>query len=98
LTLASTRAPGERSRPVRSALVPLTAIIVQVTRPGDRADALLTAIARQLGRETPSADERGHVRFLLELREGEAWDRVHDALDAADADWHHDLSMNPRLP
>jgi hypothetical protein len=78
--------------------VPLTAIIVHVTRPGDRADALLTAVARHIGAATPTADERGHVRFLLEAPGGAAWDRVHEALDAADADWEQDLHMDPRLP
>jgi hypothetical protein len=89
--------PGQR-RSLRSSLVPLTAIVVHVTRPGDRADTLLAAVANQLGRETPTADERGHVRLLLEEPAGIAWDRVHHALDAAGDDWHEHLHVNPRPP
>jgi hypothetical protein len=76
--------------------VPLTAIVVHVTRPGGRANELLAAVAEQLGRGTPIPDERGHVRILLEESEGAAWQRVHDALDAAGDDWHEHLHVNPR--
>ena len=81
---------------LRSALVPLIAIVVHVTRPGRRANELLAAVATQLGRETPIADERGHVRILLEASEGAAWQRVNDALDAAGADWHEYFHVNAR--
>jgi hypothetical protein len=76
--------------------VPLTAIVVHVTRPGGRADELLAAVAKQLGGGTQIPDERGHVRILLEESEGAAWRRVHDALDAAGDDWHEHLHVNPR--
>jgi hypothetical protein len=76
--------------------VPLTAIVVHVTRPGGRADELLAAVAKQLGQESPIPDERGHVRILLEESEGAAWQRVNDALDAAGDDWHEHLHVNPR--
>jgi predicted Rdx family selenoprotein len=81
---------------LRSALVPLTAIIVHVMRPGRRADELLAAVAKNLGRGTQIPDERGHVRILLEESEGAAWQRIHDALDAAGDDWHEHLHVNPR--
>jgi hypothetical protein len=81
---------------IRSALVPLTAIIVHVMRPGRRADELLAAVAKDLGRGTLIPDERGHVRILLEESEGAAWQRIHDALDAAGDDWHEHLHVNPR--
>jgi hypothetical protein len=74
--------------------VPLTAIVVHVTRPGGRADELLAA--KQLGRGPPIPDERGHVRILLEESEGAAWQRVNDALDAAGDDWDEHLNVNPR--
>jgi hypothetical protein len=48
---------------LRSALVPLTAIVVHVTRPGRRADELLAAVAKHVGGATPIPDERGHVRI-----------------------------------
>jgi hypothetical protein len=84
--------------------VPLTVIVVHVTRPGGRADELLAAVAdellaavaKQLGGGTQIPDERGHVRILLEESEGAAWRRVHDALDAAGGDWHEHLHVNPR--
>jgi hypothetical protein len=77
-------------------VVPLTAIVVHVTRPGRRANELLAAVAKQLGRATPIPDERGHARMVLEESEGTAWQRVNDALDAAGDDWHEHLHMNPR--
>ena len=80
----------------RSALVPLTAIVVHVTRPGGRAEELLAAVAKQLDRGTQIPDERGHVRILLEECEGAAWQRVNDALDAAGDDWPEYLHVNPR--
>ena len=76
--------------------MPLTAIIIHVTQPGKRAGVLLDAATSHLGRETPAADERGHIRILLEEPEGAAWDHVHDALDAAGDDWHEYLHMNAR--
>jgi hypothetical protein len=76
--------------------VPLTAIVVHVTRPGARADELLAALAGNLGRENQRPDERGHVRFLLEEREDAGWQRVHDALEAAGDDWQEHLHVNPR--
>ncbi len=76
--------------------MPLTAIVVHVTRPGRRANELLAAVATQLGRETPIPDERGHVRILLEESEAAAWQRVNDALDAAGGDWHEYVHLNPR--
>jgi hypothetical protein len=69
-----------RRRRLRSTLVPLTATVVHVTRPGKRADALLAAVASHLGRGAQAPDERGHVRVLLEEPEGAAWDRVHGQL------------------
>jgi hypothetical protein len=72
------------------------AIVVHVTRPGGRADELLAAVARHLGGGTPIPDERGQVRILLEKSEGAAWQRVHDALDAAGDDWDELLQVNPR--
>jgi len=76
--------------------VPLTAIVVHVTRPGVRADELLAGLAERLGRGTPSPDERGHVRILLEESADAAWQRVNDGLDAAGADWHEHLHLNPK--
>jgi predicted Rdx family selenoprotein len=76
--------------------VPLTAIVVHVTRPGGRADELLAAMTEHLGRETLAPDERGHVRIVLEDTEGAAWQRVHDALDAAGDDWNEYLHLNPQ--
>jgi hypothetical protein len=94
---ASCEAAGWVGGPrLRSARVPLTAIVVHVTRPGRRADELLAAVAKHLGRGTQIPDERGHVRILLEESEGAAWQRVHDALDAAGDDWHEHLHVNPR--
>jgi hypothetical protein len=91
---------GQRHRRgprLRSAVVPLTAIVVYVTRPGGRANELLAAVAKQLGRGgLPIPDERGHVRILLEESEGAAWQRVSDALDAAGDDWHEHVRVNPR--
>jgi hypothetical protein len=81
---------------LRSGLVPLTATVVHVTRPGGRANELLAAITEHLGRETLAPDERGHVRVLLEDSEGAAWQRVHDALDAAGDDWNEYLHLNPQ--
>ena len=81
---------------LRSALVPLTAIVVHVMRPGRRADELLAAVAKHLGRGAQIPDERGHVRILLEESEGAAWQRIHDALDAAGDDWHEHLHVSPR--
>jgi hypothetical protein len=77
-------------------VVPLTAIVVYVTRPGGRADELLVAVAKQLGRGPSIPDERGHVPILLEESEGAAWQRVNDALDAAGDDWDEHLRVNPR--
>jgi hypothetical protein len=77
-------------------LVPLTAIVVHVMRPGRRADELLAAVAKHLGRGRQIPDERGHVRILLEESGGAAWQHVHDALDAAGDDWHEHLHVNPR--
>jgi hypothetical protein len=88
------RAAGARG-PLRSAAVPLTAIVVHVTHPGPRADELLAAVASKLGRATLRPDERGHARILLEEGEGAAWHRVHDALDAAGDDWQEHLHVNP---
>ena len=67
-------------------LVPLTAIIVHVMRPGRRVDG--AARCRRQGSRPRNAhpDERGHVRILLEESEGAAWQRIHDALDAAGDD------------
>jgi hypothetical protein len=76
--------------------VPLTAIVVHVTRPGGRANELLAAVSRQLGRGAPVPDERGHMRILLEESEGAAWQRVHEALDAAGDDWREHLHVNPQ--
>jgi hypothetical protein len=76
--------------------VPLTAIVVHVTRPGGRADALLASATKHLGGGTLSVDERGGVRILLEEAGGVAWDQVHDALDAAGDDWHEYLHIRPR--
>jgi hypothetical protein len=76
--------------------VPLTVIVVHVTRPGGRANELLAAVAEQLRRGPPTPDERGHVRILLEESESAAWQRVHDVLDAAGDDWHEHLHVNPR--
>ena len=81
---------------LRSAPVPLTAIIVHVTLPGRRADELLAAVAEHLGRGTQIPDERGHVRILLKESEGAAWQHIHDALDAAGDDWHEHLHVSPR--
>src|SRR5512132_3036027 len=53
--------PRRATGRLRSLCVPLTAIVIHVTRPGARADALLAAATRRLGRGTPAADERGHV-------------------------------------
>jgi hypothetical protein len=78
------------------AVVPLAAIVVYVTRPGGRANELLAAVAKQLGRGPPTPDERGHVRILLEESAGAAWQRVNDALDAAGDDWDEHLHVNPR--
>jgi hypothetical protein len=77
-------------------LVPLTAIVVHVMRPGRRADELLAAVAKHLGRARQIPDERGHVRILLEESGSAAWQHVHDALDAAGDDWHEHLHVNPR--
>jgi hypothetical protein len=88
--------PRRATGRLRSLCVPLTAIVIHVTRPGARADALLAAATRRLGRGTPAADERGHVRILLEEPQAAAWDHVHDALDAAGDDWHEHLHINPR--
>jgi hypothetical protein len=77
-------------------VVPLTAIVVCVTRPGGRADELLAAVAKQLGRGPPIPDERGHVRIVLEESEAAAWQRVKEALDAAGDDWDEHLHVNPR--
>ena len=76
--------------------MPLTAIVLHVVRPGGRADELLAGLASHLGRAMHPADERGHVRILLEQPEGPAWQRVHDALEAAGDDWEEHLHLNPR--
>jgi len=76
--------------------VPLTAIVVRVTRPGERADELLAAVAKQLGRASLTPDASGHVRILLEESETAAWQHVQDALDTAGDDWREHLDVNPR--
>jgi hypothetical protein len=76
-------------------VVPLTAIVVHVTRPGPRADELLAAVASHLGQETHAPDERGHVRLLLEESQDASWQHVHDALEAAGDDWREHLQLNP---
>jgi hypothetical protein len=76
--------------------VPLTAIVLHVVRPGTRADELLAGLVGPLGRAMHPPDERGHVRILLEQPEGPAWQRVHDALQAAGEDWEQYLHLNPR--
>jgi hypothetical protein len=76
--------------------VPLTAIVLHVTRAGPRADELLAAVASHLGREIDPPDERGHVRLLFEEREDAGWQHVHDALAAAGEDWEEHLHLNPR--
>jgi len=88
--------PRPDRRSLRSALVPLTAIVVHVTRPGRRADELLAAVDKHLGGATQIPDERGHVRILLEESEGAAWQHVHDALHAAGDDWRGHLHVAPR--
>ena len=75
--------------------MPLTAIVVHVTRPGPRADELLTAVASHLGQEMHAPDERGHVRLLLEQGADASWQRVHDALEAAGDDWQEHLQLHP---
>ena len=87
---------GVRAEAYDREWVPLTAIVVHVTCPGGRADELLAAVAERLGRGTLIADERGHVRILLEELEGTAWQCVHDALDAVGDDWREYLHVNPR--
>lgn len=87
---------GVRAEAYDREWVPLTAIVVHVTRPGGRTDELLAAMTERLGREPLVPDERGHVRVLLEESEGAAWQRVHDALDAAGDDWHEYLHVNPQ--
>jgi hypothetical protein len=54
-----------RSRRLRSALVPLTAIVVHVTRPGRRASEPLAAVADHLGRETQAPTSAGTCAFCL---------------------------------
>jgi len=76
--------------------VPLTAIVVRVTRPGERADELLAAVAKQLGRASLTPDASGHVRILLEESETAAWQHVQDALETAGDDWREHLDVNPR--
>jgi hypothetical protein len=76
--------------------VPLTAIVVHVTRPGRRADELIAAVADHLGRKPLAPDAEGSVRILLEEPEGDAWDRVRAALDAAGDDWEEHVLVHPR--
>ncbi|HEY3187011.1 MAG TPA: hypothetical protein VGJ70_06030 [Solirubrobacteraceae bacterium] len=76
--------------------MPLTAIVVHVTRPGRRADELLAAVADHLGRAPPAPDSQGAVRILLEEPEGAAWDHVREALDAAGDDWNEHVLVHPR--
>jgi hypothetical protein len=76
--------------------VPLTAIVVHVTRSGTRTDELLAAFANQLERDTQAPDERAHVRILLKQPVSAAWQRVYDALEAAGDDWHEHLHLNPQ--
>ena len=75
--------------------MPLTAVIVHVTRPGPRADELLAAVGSHLGQPMHAPDERGHVRLLLEERQDAGWQHVHDALEAAGDDWREHLQLNP---
>jgi hypothetical protein len=75
--------------------VPLTAIVVQVTRPGARAEELLAAVTSHLGQATHVPDERGHVRLLFEQSGDASWQRVHDALQAAGEDWQEHLQLHP---
>jgi hypothetical protein len=75
--------------------VPLTPIVLHVVRPGGRTDELLAALADHLGRAMQPPDELGHVRILLEEPQAPAWQRVHDALDAAGDDWQEHLHLNP---
>jgi hypothetical protein len=75
--------------------VPLTPIVVHVVRPGERADELLAALAGHLGRPLAPPDELGHVRILLQEPLAEAWQHVHDGLDAAGDDWQQHLQLNP---
>jgi hypothetical protein len=75
--------------------VPLTPIVVHVVRPGDRAEELLGALSRHLGRAVSAPDELGHVRILLQEPLVPAWQHVHDGLAAAGDDWEQHLQLNP---
>ncbi len=77
-------------------MVPLSAIVVHVTRPGRRADEILASLGETLGHRMMPPDERGHSRILLEATEGVAWQRVQDALDAAGDDWPEHVHVNPK--
>ena len=75
--------------------MPLTAIVLHITRPGRRADELLASLAEALGVQM-HPDERGHARILLEASGDTAWQLVYDALEAAGDDWPDHLHVNPR--
>lgn len=74
--------------------MPLTAIVIHVTRRGPRADELLAGLSARLGRDVPAPDERGHVRILFEEGGSAAWHHVQEALDAAGDDWRECLHVN----
>jgi hypothetical protein len=59
-----------------------------VLREDPRADALLADVAARLGLPGVAPDEHAHVYLRLEQpSEGDAWQRVRGALDAAGEDW-----------
>jgi hypothetical protein len=58
-----------------------------VIHEGERANALLIAVAHRLGLSGLTPDEHGDVYIRLEAAAGETWQRVRDALDAAGEDW-----------
>ena len=67
--------------------MPLTAVIVHVTRPGPRADELLAAVGSHLGQPMHAPDERGHVRLLLEERQDAGWQARDDTASGFAATW-----------
>lgn len=77
-------------------MVVLVPIVVHVTQVGDRATALLADLAVRLHRGTLTPDEHGCVRILFDDVDtsAEAWDAVHEALEAVGGDWHDHLHMN----
>jgi hypothetical protein len=72
-------------------------IVLRVTRPGERATALLEDLAVRLRRGDVTPGARGYVRITYDDKTRvEAWDCVRAALDELADDWAGYLRLSGR--